>query len=205
MSNAPRSKAPDSTAATPSEGRRPDPSSSDAADVAADAPSDAGAELLLELLEAVDTAPALPERIQGVVVGRLLGLEGGARVSWAGAPGGVAARAMAALDARHVGGEVAILFEHGDRARPVILGAMEPRVGPPPAEEAVASPDGALRVEALADGRRVVVEAERELVLSCGKASITLTRAGKILIRGAYVSSHATGTQRIVGGTVQIN
>src|SRR5690348_879917 len=36
-------------------------------------------------------------------------------------------------------------------------------------------------LEVLVDGKRVVVEADRELVLKCGKASITLTRAGKII------------------------
>ncbi len=38
---------------------------------------------------------------------------------------------------------------------------------------------------ATADGERLVLTAEKEIVLECGKASITLTRAGKILIRGA--------------------
>ncbi|MEW5071937.1 hypothetical protein AB1P14_09365, partial [Pseudomonas aeruginosa] len=38
-----------------------------------------------------------------------------------------------------------------------------------------------------------------------GKASITLTRAGKVIIRGAYLSSRSTGVNRIKGGSVQIN
>jgi len=73
-------------------------------------------------------------------------------------------------------------------------------VAPSPVEAAES-----VEVEAVADGERVLLQAERELVLRCGKASITLTRAGKILIRGAYVSSHADGAQRIRGGTVEIN
>ncbi len=55
------------------------------------------------------------------------------------------------------------------------------------------------------DGRRKVITAEDEIVLRCGKASITLTKAGKILIRGAYVSSRSSGVNRIKGGSVQIN
>ena len=31
------------------------------------------------------------------------------------------------------------------------------------------------------------------------------TRAGKVLVRGAYVSSRSSGVQRIKGGSVQIN
>ncbi len=55
------------------------------------------------------------------------------------------------------------------------------------------------------DGRRTVITAEDEIVLRCGKASITLTKAGKVLVRGAYVSSRSSGVNRIKGGSVQIN
>ena len=44
-----------------------------------------------------------------------------------------------------------------------------------------------------------------QIVLRCGEASITLTRAGKVLIRGAYVLSRSSGTNRIQGGSVEIN
>ena len=47
--------------------------------------------------------------------------------------------------------------------------------------------------------------AESEIVLRCGEASITLTRAGKVLIRGTYLLSRSSGVNRIKGGSVQIN
>jgi hypothetical protein len=47
--------------------------------------------------------------------------------------------------------------------------------------------------------------APEQLVLRCGKASITLTKAGKVLIEGSYVSSKSTGVNRIKGGSVQLN
>ena len=56
-----------------------------------------------------------------------------------------------------------------------------------------------------ADNDRFVVSAEREIVLQCGDASITLTRAGKVLIRGNYVLSQATGYNRIKGAAIDIN
>jgi len=42
-------------------------------------------------------------------------------------------------------------------------------------------------------------------VLRCGKASITLTREGKVLIHGSYISSRSTGVNRVKGGSVQLN
>ncbi len=45
----------------------------------------------------------------------------------------------------------------------------------------------------------MLVSAKDELVLRCGKASITLTRAGKVLIQGSYVSSRSTGVNRVKG------
>ena len=43
------------------------------------------------------------------------------------------------------------------------------------------------------DGRRVEITAEEEIVLRCGESSITLTRAGKIILRGAYLLSRSSG------------
>jgi hypothetical protein len=65
----------------------------------------------------------------------------------------------------------------------------------------VAAPGTSARV----DGRTVALTGEEEVVLRCGKASITLTREGKVLIRGEYLLSRSTGVNRIKGGAVQIN
>jgi hypothetical protein len=63
------------------------------------------------------------------------------------------------------------------------------------APEPVAPPDTA----------RVVVEADKELTLKCGEASLTLNKQGQILIKGKDVVSRASRNQRIKGGSVQIN
>ncbi|NNK98434.1 MAG: hypothetical protein HKO88_05245, partial [Xanthomonadales bacterium] len=55
------------------------------------------------------------------------------------------------------------------------------------------------------DGETVTLSADKEIVLRCGKSSITLTRAGKVIIKGAYLTNHSTGVNRIKGGSVQIN
>lgn len=62
-----------------------------------------------------------------------------------------------------------------------------------------------LSVQPTVDKRRLEIEAQDEIVLRCGKASITLRGNGRVVIRGAYVESRSEGTNRIKGGNVQIN
>lgn len=64
------------------------------------------------------------------------------------------------------------------------------------------TPDGAVSP---AIPERIELVAEQEIVLRCGDASITLTKAGKIVLRGAYVLSRSSGVNKIKGGSVQIN
>jgi hypothetical protein len=106
------------------------------------------------------------------------------------------------------GSQVVLLFEQGDPARPILIGALQADAGAgaPSAEaESGAPPLAVLPFSATVDDERIVIQAEKEVVLKCGKASITLTRAGKVLLRGAYVSSRSSGVNRIKGGSVQIN
>src|SRR6185503_13655819 len=139
---------------------------------------------------------ALP-RIDGVVIGTLLELDviGSPRVDYPGNGGGpLLARTACSLDSGKVGREVALLFEGGDPAKPILLGVLQ-RPGKPEPK--------ALQVQV--DGETLVLTGKKEIVLRCGKASLTLTSAGKVLLRGAYVSSRSSGVNRIKGGSVQIN
>ncbi len=58
---------------------------------------------------------------------------------------------------------------------------------------------------ATADGQRLVFEAGRELVLKCGKGSITLHASGRVVIKGTELVSRAQGANKIRGATVSIN
>ena len=102
---------------------------------------------------------------------------------------------------------VVLLFENGDPRLPLVVG-MEQTPSPTPlideVLEAAARP-AQQPIEAQVDGKRVVIEGEDEIILQCGQASITLRRNGRVLIRGTVIDSQASTTQRIKGGSVQIN
>lgn len=51
----------------------------------------------------------------------------------------------------------------------------------------------------------LVFTARRKITLQCGQSSITLHANGKIVLRGDYIVSAAEGTNRIVGGQIEIN
>jgi uncharacterized protein (DUF2345 family) len=55
------------------------------------------------------------------------------------------------------------------------------------------------------NGKKIIFTGQDEIVLKCGKASITMTKAGKIIIRGAYLLNRSSGVNKIKGGSVQIN
>ena len=117
----------------------------------------------------------------------------------------VPARTTVALRRSQIGETVVILFEGGDPRRPIVLGVLQSG-GAPPAEAASTEvPTQLLPVTVSADDDRFVVTAEREIVLKCGDASITLTRAGKVLIKGAYILSRSSGYNKIKGAAVDIN
>lgn len=99
-------------------------------------------------------------------------------------------------------GELAVLaFQHGGEQPPLILGLVK-RPPPMPQPEPNTQPE---LIRADVDGRRLHIQAQDEVVLECGKASITLRRNGKVIIRGTHVETHAEGTHRIKGGNVRIN
>lgn len=87
-------------------------------------------------------------------------------------------------------GEVLVLDDRGDQRAPIVVGVVEARAdvgasGGIPDSLELAARDG--------------------IVLRCGESTITLTRQGKIVIDGAYVSSKSTGVNAIKGAAVRIN
>lgn len=148
-----------------------------------------------------DTSTTAIDRFDGVVVGVLIGIEDqrGPRVAFPGNPRetGSIAKTTTALHPDDIGCEIALMFEGGDPTQPIVIG----RIQHPIQKQPISLPDADVKL----DGERLEFSAEKEIVLKCGKASITLTKAGKVIIKGAYVVTHSKGVNRIKGGSVQIN
>ncbi|WP_210325248.1 DUF6484 domain-containing protein [Mesorhizobium silamurunense] len=136
------------------------------------------------------------DRIDGVVIGLLIGFEGGAPlVVFVGNPRetAIAARSLTELDVSAIGSELALLFEEGDPTRPLVVG----RIVDPAHKNR--------ELQVVREGDRVVITGKERIELRCGLASIILEKDGRVTIRGSQLTSQASGTNRIRGGAVHLN
>jgi len=153
------------------------------------------------------------ERIEGVRVGKIITIDesGQAFVDFPGnTQGPISARFTNSIKPGMLqktvsaDRDVLLVFENNDPGLPIIINSLYSLV-----DEITESSTIALETErpkdVMIDGKRVTFDAKEEIVLQCGKASITLTKAGKVLIRGAYLLNRSSGVNRIKGGSVQIN
>lgn len=131
-----------------------------------------------------------------------------------------------ALSEQHIGRQVALMFVNGNIDQPIVIGVIRNSLdvaiesfeintenlslNDAPVDEDQL--DDSAKGEALdegeeiiVDGKKVVIQAKEELVLKCGSSSITLTKSGKIMLRGKYLVSRSSGVNRILGGSVQVN
>lgn len=170
-------------------------------------------DLLRQLLDAKSTKATKAEKIEkviapadpsGTIIGELIAMTDEGRtplVCYPGQPGTAALRARTTVNVhgKHIGKQVVLMFEAKDLTKPIIMGVLKETEAGWPLEQQPG------QVEVDVDGERMTVSAKEQLVLQCGKASITLTKAGKVLIKGSYVSSRSSGVNRIKGGSVQLN
>ena len=144
-----------------------------------------------------------------IIIGEVVGInaQGQALVDYADTPLDQPLPAISTLGItqHHIGRQVALLFANGNPKAPVIMGIIHS-----PLQDVIAAYEGlpvapTSEPELTVNGERLVIEGKEEIVLKCGEASITLTRAGKILIRGKYVLTRSDGVNRMMGGSVQVN
>jgi hypothetical protein len=144
----------------------------------------------------------------GIAIARLLAASraGEAIIGIDGSGGtrSVVARVVGALQPGDVGRQVAVMFEEGDPKRPLVLGVIGDWPAPDGRAERAAAAESPAEVVEL-DAESLLLSGRKQIVLRSGNASITLTRAGKLILHGKYASSRSTGVHRIRGGAVQVN
>jgi len=101
----------------------------------------------------------------------------------------VATGMLCELSDGDIDAEVAVMFESGIPARPIVVGRLL---------RATDSQDHSIP-------NHLHLSARRELVLTCGKTTVKMLDDGTVAIRGENVATRATHTNRIRGGNVQIN
>ena len=135
-------------------------------------------------------------RLPSVIVGRIAAFQesGVPLVDFPGNASGrlVSAQALVPVTAADTGRNVALTFEDSDSSLPIIVGLFQ-------------TPTLAPQREVKLDDESLVLSAKKEVVIRCGKASITLTSAGKVLIQGEYLLSRSSGVNKIRGGSIQLN
>lgn len=129
------------------------------------------------------------------------------------------------VSSQHIGRQVALMFTQGADPKPIIMGLiysplqqvlekviantghqhgdLDELVFAEPVQDEAAGK--LIENPVYIDGKQIILEGKDEIVLRCGEASITLNKSGKISIRGKYLLSRATGVNRILGGSVQVN
>jgi hypothetical protein len=164
------------------------------------------------LIDSIELREFLGSGARGFCIGHLIHItQGGqALVDYPGnLEGPVAARSVLGTpprcsEASCEGLPVLLWFENGDPTLPVIVGIIRDTLYPPVPHEEV--PLSMERLQALApDNKRMIFDANEEIVLRCGKSSITLKKDGKIIVKGAQIISRSSGVHKIKGATILIN
>jgi len=132
----------------------------------------------------------------------------------------VVAMTTQVLSQQHIGRKAALLFTcgNGEAQTPVIMGLirsplqeMLENFDPSNTGTPVEIHDNPVGIKGdfsgediEIDGRRVL-RAKEAFIFECGESSLTLTKSGKIIIRGKHLINHATGINWIMGGAIQLN
>nr|WP_321400697.1 DUF6484 domain-containing protein [uncultured Desulfobacter sp.] len=159
------------------------------------------------------------QSLEGVRVGKIVRIDGDGQILVdypQNSMGAMPARFTRAMDieslvsAKNKGLQVLLVFEDNRPDRPIIIDVLSSLMdGIYGQESRSEQEDLVLDMDETQDitlnGKKIIFTGQEEIVLKCGKASITMTKAGKIIIRGAYLLNRSSGVNRIKGGSVQIN
>lgn len=158
-------------------------------------------------VEIVELKKLQIESIEGTRVGKLTSVKnnGQVMVDFADNPfGPLAARSSVEIKFEDVKRNVLLTFDKNDPRLPIIIGFIkdQPVVTGPLQEIAL---DKKELKDIILDGERVVFDAKKEIVLRCGKGSVTIRADGKIVIKGTNLLSRSKGMNKIKGAAISIN
>jgi hypothetical protein len=93
---------------------------------------------------------------------------------------------------------VLLTFDLERPDQPILFGLTQPLPSPSSMRESGPA-------HAVVDDEVVQLRGNERVELRCGKASIVMTKEGKIVLTGTYISSVSSGAHRIRGGSIEIN
>lgn len=105
----------------------------------------------------------------------------------------------ALVKAARVGRRALVLADEENRGPGVLVALIRERV----AAKARDAVPGELEVRM--DGETLVLRAEQEIELRCGKSRLKLRADGRVMLNGAHIVSASSGPHRIKGATIALN
>ena len=146
------------------------------------------------LIDLVAAKTEKSKQVEGLLLGRLTGFDSSGSpmvdhdLNATGRP--VRARATVDLSEDHIHRDVALMFEGNLSHKPIIIGLMSVQnKAREPAEKS----------------QTTLITGDKEIILQCGDSSIHMKKDGKIVIKGKYILSQASGSHKIKGGMIQLN
>jgi len=101
--------------------------------------------------------------------------------------------------------KVLLAFENNDPSLPIIIDTLYSPI------EDILNTHHSVELETskpedvTIDGKRMIFDAKEEIVLRCGKGSISLKKDGRVLIRGTSLLSRASKVNKVKGSSIKIN
>lgn len=99
---------------------------------------------------------------------------------------------------------VLLIFENSDPRFPIIAGFVHETLYSNN-DEVSFSLHPSDPKELIVDKNRILFNAYEEVVIRCGKCSISLQKNGKVVMKGVQITSRASQSNKIRGATVNIN
>ncbi|WP_020405913.1 DUF6484 domain-containing protein [Hahella ganghwensis] len=166
-----------------------------------------------ELRNETKHATSETDQGSGLLVGWIVDIDtdGNPRVAWdeASSQNPQAALATVPVSNEDAGRDIAISFARNAGGQPIIVGFLYSRLDQSVAHTqalgATIDISSQEQPKVSYNGKDLEIQAEGSITLRCGKSRLTLNKDGKILLQGEQILSRARGSQRIKGGSIQLN